>query len=158
MFTFFCLFLHVFNMCWVFHLRIKTIFLIMDILFLDCGLEHFSLGNLVPIWLLEDPTAKEGAKERLWRMARGTIPWAIKGFWIPFCGTSSEWLYQHKLTLKNINLKKLSKEFTKMGIRKNSSCAHHHRHFSINEQCESCSRWANGVWTFFSHSVTKELT
>lgn len=65
-------------------------FLIMNILFLNCGLEHFSLENLAPTWLLEDPGAKEGAKERVWRMALGTIPPAIKGFWTPFCGMSSE--------------------------------------------------------------------
>ena len=47
-------------------------------------------GDLVPTWLLEDPGAKEVAKERVWRMALGTIPPAMEGFWTPFCGMSSE--------------------------------------------------------------------
>lgn len=88
-----CLFLHAFNMCWVFCVRIKNIFLITSLLFLNCGLEYFSLGNWVPTWLLEDPRAEEEAKEMTWNMALSSIPPAFEGSWTPFCGRSSEWLY-----------------------------------------------------------------
>lgn len=77
-------------MCWVFLQGSKSIFLIMGILFLNCGLEYFSLGNLVPTWLSEGAGAKEGTKERVWKMALGTTPPAIEGFWTAFGGMSSE--------------------------------------------------------------------
>lgn len=73
-----------------FPFRIKNIFLIMGVLFLNCGSEYLSLGDLVPTWLLEDPGAKKVAKERVRRMALGTIAPAMEGFWTPFCGMSSE--------------------------------------------------------------------
>lgn len=67
-------------MCWVFSLRTKNIFLITDILFLNCGLEYFSLECLIPTQLLEDPQAKEGAGEGLWTVALGSIPLAMGSF------------------------------------------------------------------------------
>ena len=49
------------------------------------GLEYFSLGYLAPTRLLEEPEAKEGAEDSVWRTAVGTLSPATEHLWTPFC-------------------------------------------------------------------------